>query len=63
MNLINLTFKYTCSVPRCNHTDFYCMPCDEKAPNGEDIKSNTKFLLRCKKCNQKYLLCFGIKQI
>lgn len=61
--MIVLSFKFTCQV--CgNDKDFYAMPCDQLVNNGQDtVQSLTEFLLRCKKCGQKYRLKYSLERV
>lgn len=57
--MLNAKINATCKV--CGGKNFYCIPCDEKTKSNDIVSSNTKFLVECKECRQKYLLEFTMR--
>lgn len=58
--MIVLNIKFSCKF--CGqHEEWYAMPTDTVTPGNEVVQSLTDYILRCKKCGQKYLLSYNIK--
>jgi hypothetical protein len=57
--MLNAKINATCQL--CNGKNFYIMPLDIKTKSNDMVSSNTKFLVECKECRQKYLLEFTMR--
>ena len=60
--MLHFKMDYKCSV--CNNRQsWYIMPEDEITMSKDIIRSNTKFIIQCKKCGQSYRLTVNLKKI
>jgi len=60
--MIYCRINYPCRV--CgNKRNWYIMPEDEITKSRDVVRSNTKFIIQCKKCGQSYRLIVNLKKI